>query len=316
MPEVAVWGRTRGDIFPESIAAETARLKHTPTIHLFDAFAALHYRHLFRALRDEGTAGFLYDLMHEKNYVSDLKEGDKAPSHGSVVLLRNGPRLTKHLVEGGHTLEEDIFGIGPVTDLENLLDLLEEVQRGVVIYQTRESEDEQEQLFRVGQVSYDIKDAKLLGLFPPYFLSFQGGVTLDTERQVLEATDPMLRMAAAIPTQVKGIESYILHEGIFGDPNLGLGRVLHFGERGLIEEFFFLFDPPGFSLPEGTYPDQKFRVVGIKRVYSRSNGRPTAGTAYMVLPLNETKPDGVKVRGRDMAGHPNCFMYKMVNLGH
>ena len=100
----------------------------------------------------------------------------------------------------------------------------------------------------------------LSSLVPADFLSSDSSVSPSKHMGV------KTRLATKMPLAYEHTSTYQIKRTPYG--NTGLGKVTHFGPQGLIEEFFFNYDPSG----NGPFVDEKHRIVGVHRAYGLDDG--------------------------------------------
>ena len=75
------------------------------------------------------------------------------------------------------------------------------------------------------------------------------------------------RLALKAPHAYKGTDTFQIKRSAYN--SLGLGKVTHFNEQGLVEEFFLLHDPNS----DGPFIDKENKIKGVYRKYDKIKGK-------------------------------------------
>lgn len=115
----------------------------------------------------------------------------------------------------------------------------------------------------------------LYSKIPADFLSLYGNVPLHNN------IGTKTRLAIKIPHAYESTETYQIKRSAYTD--LGMGKVTHFNRQGLVEEFFFVYDPgadaPLFQLERGG-------ITGVYRAYGLDHASKLARTSEQTVDRN------------------------------
>ncbi len=181
-----------------------------------------------------------------------LKEGsDKGQLYEGVLIVANGATLMDRLVEDEVILSKP----QPFTHLEN--------KRDFFAYLT--SQDDSDGAYVFDGVNQRITKASEFNNNPPLpapveysslvpadFLSFAGDVDVHDDSKYGTKT----RLAMKIPQAYQNTDTFQIKRSAYGP--LGMGKVTHFNRQGVVEEFFFQYEP------------LSQRINGVYRSYSRN----------------------------------------------
>ena len=219
---------------------------------LFDWLVGYHCKENLERCLPYLKQGRAYDASD-----SLIQEGEENEHYKGVLIVSNGKTLASKLSQGGviHDDPEDLefFTLQNKEDLASYL-TLQRQKDGAYIF-----DGVNNQITRVGELNNNpssLRERKIYSMAPPDFLSYDGSIPL---REMGTKT----RLAIKMPLAYQDTSSYLIKRSAFG--NTGLGKVAHFGQNGLMQEFFFEHKPDY----QGSFINPEHKIVGVYRRWKR-----------------------------------------------
>ncbi len=254
-------------------------------VDMFDAFVLYHISTSLNPVDEEWME-------------AEHPEGKENHSQKGLVLIRNGDELRRKLEINKKVGEDDFHLEVPASNLDEVIEgfnVLSESD-GAALYEPP-NHSHPGRMTQVGKI-YEKVLENALELLPANFNSYKGP-EIHTKQKALANLGTRRRMAMVIPTEMPGVWGYVLSASSYGD--LGLGKVLEFGPKGLYREMFFLKGDPSINAPS-VHPT--LNIVGIVREYAPGeSGRPEITNTY-----------AVRVLERDINKKPTKIEYMPLNL--
>ena len=233
-------------------------MKH---LDLFSLLVEYHCKeNLERCLphMEDGKVHLHGKALDERRLVRDeLHPGLENELYTGVLLVANGTTLIDRLSEGDIITDnlEDVH-FEDVKDKEAFFRYLslEQGNDGAHIY-----DGVNKKIARIYEFNNNPpiqEKVSLNTMVPNDFLSSDSSVL---PRHVGVKT----RLAIKMPLAYDHTATYQIKRTAYG--NTGLGKVTHFGSQGLMEEFFFHYDPSS----KGPFINEKQSIVGVYRSYER-----------------------------------------------
>lgn len=229
--------------------------------NLFEVMIRHHYLNL-QASRPYLERG----VMHDHEHLPLIEGETENPHYNGVYLVYDGDRILETAssrIMRKKALRETL----EVSTKDSFLEQLRKSgdQDQVFLYNTRK-----QQLIRVkGEFSNALPgnqsiDELLEKYLPADFMSADGNIPA---YEVGTKTANALLTAYALNKGVdKGVRTIIVKRTAY---DLGMGKVVEFGKKGLIREFFFQYAPEH----QGSFVDEEHKIVGVLREYQHRRGK-------------------------------------------
>lgn len=190
------------------------------------------------------------------------KEGtDKGCPYDGVLIIANGSTLADRLVEDKviHHKPNEFLGI---PSKNNLFDYLNQQsgEDGSYIYDSHRERIANVMEFNNSPPNLST-DFDIYSMIPSDFTSADGSKPLDT-------IGTKTRLAIKMPQAYQNTEAFQIKRSRYG--TLGMGKVTHFSDQGLVEEFLFTYDPSS----DGPFVHKKKGIIGLLRTYQRDGNGP------------------------------------------
>lgn len=200
-----------------------------------------------------------------ENKNAPVTEGLENKAYDGILILQNGNTLLERLVEEGRVEPEDIDNPVQVGSKELMFDFLSgrDDEDGVYVCETAKGE-----MSRVAKIEYP--KHPLDRRIP---LDFVYSDPLELRTGGTNTTNPWIETRKKIGTKTRlGIEMPASYNDVnacqikrSGYTPLGMGKVTHFDNEGLAEEFFLKYNPSH----QGPFIDKEHGIVGVYRRYEK-----------------------------------------------
>lgn len=198
-------------------------------------------------------------LNSKKSY----REGsDKDVPYQGVLIIANGDTLADRLYED-ELVNEPPGEFRPIPSKSSLSDYLDQevAEDGAYVYDCTHN--------RIAKVN-DInntppglsRDFPIYSQVPSDFVSVDGKLPVGPD-----TIGTKTRLAIKIPAGYArfGAEAFQIKRSRYG--TLGMGKVTHFTDQGLVKEFLFAYDPSS----KGSFVDRRKGIIGLLRTYQRDS---------------------------------------------
>lgn len=189
-----------------------------------------------------------------------INEGEENELYKGLIIISNGDTLVNKL-SCGHVINDDPNKLR-YADISGKKDLWAYVNErrnkdGAYIFDGRNG-----RITKAAEVNNNPstlpRGIDLSSMIPADFV-YSDGTQIDESEDLGTKT----RLAIRTPHAYEHTNTYQIKRTAYG--NTGLGKVTHFGPQGLIEEFFFRYEPAS----NGPFINEKQGIVGVYRKYER-----------------------------------------------
>ncbi|MBI2668860.1 hypothetical protein HYX14_03380 [Candidatus Woesearchaeota archaeon] len=206
-------------------------------------------------------------------YINDLpvREGDENPFAFGCLILANGDTLVDRLKKENITLDTRDPEFVSAQQYRPFMTYLDQCGKkdGAFIYDGKNQKIARTSRLRNSSPSIGAVRKRRRGLVPEDFI-FEDAQELtedDLENHIGTKTDLAMVLPVAYTENGSNVHAYQIKRTAY--THLGLGKVTHFGSQGLMEEFFFKYNPAS----AGPFVDEEKKIVGVYRKYGLRNGQ-------------------------------------------
>lgn len=189
--------------------------------------------------------------------------------YGGTLVLANGETLAQKLIDDEVVLDESLESpvkVESIDDLGKYYDMTRD-EDGAHIFDRHNK-----QVYHIGILNNG-RRVKYMHLLPEDFVSPEG--------QGYTKIGTKTHAATVLPQLYENAESYQIKKT--AATPLGTGKVTHFDREGLAHEFFLAY-MPGYK---GDFIDAEKKVVGVLRVYDRTNGVSAQNREEFIIGASE-----------------------------
>jgi hypothetical protein len=206
-----------------------------------------------------GTAG---------NALKENRDRFAQPYQG-ILILADGEKLAKNLIEDEVVLDEEIGGFSLVADRNAFFDYLSLDENsdvdGSYVFDSANSTFVKVEELNNNPRGLHEKLRKGFSMFdwvPGNFFSYSATESKGSK------VGCKTRLAIKAPHAYKNVETFQIKRSPY--TSFGMGKVTHFNRQGLVEEFFFMYDPRN----KGPFIKPKLGIVGVYRQYENGPHQP------------------------------------------
>ncbi len=214
------------------------------------------------------------------------EEADGIRNYVGLLIISDGRNLLDMLRQDKIVYEEDVAkahdddGFVKVTTAGELSDYLDMVGKRDGAYVYDGDDNEITRVYEFTNRHPNLERVPLLDFIPDNFFEYNG-CTPPERKQIGTKT----RLAIRLPQAYENIQTYQIKRTAYA--SLGMGKVTHFDNSGLREEFFLMHAP---GLEGAPYISAEKGIIGVYRDYVQRDGKVVLNSQSLI----RLTPDGIE----------------------